>query len=103
AAAVFIMYVFLPFFLVVLLGLPVGAFVLALAFYKINNQPFINIVASAVSYYAKSKLYIWKKIERKPEEIKRVMPAEQKMVLPKITESKLRDLAWSLDVKEKIK
>ena len=102
-AAVFLMYVFLPFFLAVLFGLPVAAFAAALAFYKVNNQPFINVAANAVSYYAKSKLYIWKKTERKPEEIKRALPAEQKMVLPKITESKLRDLAWSLDVKEKVK
>lgn len=102
-AAVFILYVFLPFFFAVLFGLPVAAFALALAFYKVNNQPFINVAANAISYYAKSKLYIWKKIEKKPQEMRRAAGFEQKLVLPKITESKLRDLAWSLDVKEKIK
>ena len=102
-AAVFIMYVFLPFFLAILLGLPIAVFSLALAFYKINNQPFINVTANAISYYLKSKLYIWKKIEKKPQAAVQAPTIEQKMVLPKITESKLKDLAWSLDVKEKVK
>jgi hypothetical protein len=34
---------------------------LALAFFKINNKPFINIAESAFHYYLSNKLYIWKK------------------------------------------
>lgn len=101
-AALFIMYVFLPFFLVILLGLPVAGLAAALAFYKVNDQPFIKVMASAIGYYSKSRLYIWKKIE-KPRRAEAERLEQPKLVVPKITESKLKDLAWSLDVKEKIK
>ncbi len=102
-ASVFIIYVFGGMLGVIFLGLPIAVFAAALAFYKINGQPFINIAASAVSHYSKSKLYIWKRVETKKQDIRKIPALEQKLVLPKITESKLRDLSWSLDVKEKIK
>jgi len=77
----------------------------ALAFYKINNKPFINVVEAAFRYWKGSKLYIWKK-EDKPR-----TPATQEdaikqaknyasVMIPKISDSKLKDLSWSLDIKE---
>ena len=74
---------------------------LALAFYKPNGKPFINMLEAGFKYFTQSKLYIWQ--ERKGEEAKaRVMAgaAAQTAVRtgPKLTNSKLRDLAWSLDV-----
>ncbi len=102
AAALFIMYVFLPFFLVIILGAPVAGLAAALAFYKINNQPFIKVAANAISYYSKGRLYIWKKTE-KPVKVEERRPEAEKLITPKVTESKLKDLAWSLDVKEKVK
>ncbi|MBI2507296.1 MAG: PrgI family protein [Candidatus Niyogibacteria bacterium] len=104
AASIFIIYVFFGVAGVIFLGLPVGVLAAALAFYKVNNQPFISLLANALSFYAKSKLYIWKKRDikksaaQKTPEIKK-----EELVIPKITEGKLKDLAWSLDVKEKIK
>jgi hypothetical protein len=35
----------------------------ALAFYKINNKPFVSVIESAFHYYIGNKLYIWKKQE----------------------------------------
>ena len=101
-AAVFIIYVFVGMLGVIFLGLPVAGLAAALAFYKVNNQPFIKVAANAISYYSKGRLYIWKKSD-KPAKIEEKPPEEQKLNVPKITESKLKDLAWSLDVKEKIK
>ena len=105
AAALFILFVFLPFFLFILLAIPVGGFAAALAFYKVNNQPFIKVVANAISYYTGSRLYIWRKreVKKKKIEIAKPVPATLKIEVPKITESRLKDIAWSLDVKEKIK
>lgn len=102
-ASVFIMYVFLPFFLVVVFGLPVAGFALALAFYKVNNQPFIKVVSNALSFYFGSRLYLWRpgsgpKPETVPEKVR-----APKLEVPKMTRGKLKDLAWSLDVKEKVK
>ena len=103
-ATTFILYVLGGMVAVILLGVPVVVFALALAFYKINNQPFLNVVANAISHYSRSKLYVWKKIEKRAGATTEKIPAiEPKMVLPRITESKLKDLSWSLDVKEKVK
>ncbi len=74
----------------------------ALAFLKINNKPFVSVLESAFHYYTNSKLYIWKKSD-KP--IKRQDKAQENqnyasVMVPKISDSKLKDLTWSLDIKE---
>ncbi len=104
AGLAFIIYRFVPFSIIAFpLMFGAIALALALAFYKINNRSFIFAIESAFYYYINSKLYIWKKKEKKPERI----PIEQNktpntIYVPKLTESKLRDLTWSLDINEKI-
>ena len=76
----------------------------ALAFYKINNKPFVSVVEAAFKYYLGSKLYIWRKADKpKPQtteaEVKDAKNYASIMV-PKISDSKLKDLSWSLDIKE---
>lgn len=94
----FVLYKTLPFFFTILLGVPLAIFALLLAFYKINNKPFIYIVEAYISYMFQSKLYIWKK-EVKKNETKEVVPgAKPSIPLPKLSDSKLKDLAWSLDI-----
>jgi len=76
----------------------------SLAFVKINNKNFVDILAAGFSYITRSKLYIWRKID-KP------VTAEQKAVeitsadsffAPSLSQSKLKDLAWSLDVNKSV-
>ncbi len=80
------------------------AFSIALSFYKINNKPFIYTVEAAVKYFFSSKLYIWKKGDRavQKEEVKTEEELKQfaSVMVPKISDSKLKDLTWSLDIKE---
>ena len=99
------LYTAFPPFLMIFFAIPVAAFSLALAFYKINNQPFIKIVESALKYISSPRLYLWKKSKPKPgpvkTEIKKGTPPQ--IYIPKLTQNKLKDLAWSLDIKEKIK
>ena len=82
--------------------LPIIGFALALAFYKINNKPFINVVESAFNYYLGNKLYIWKKVDKKIEAKNAVgQPAStSEFYVPKLSDSKLKDLTWSLDIKQ---
>ena len=92
----FVLWKMLPAFVAILLIIPVGGFALALTFYRVNNQPFINIVESYLGYAFQSKLYIWKKAPKKAEAKKtEILPPS---MLPKLSGSKLKDLAWSLDV-----
>lgn len=62
---VVLLFFFLPNFIAFLLAVPVGIFSAALAFYKVNNRPFIFITEAAVRHFFKRKLYIWKKEENK--------------------------------------
>lgn len=87
----------IPFFLNIILILPIVIFATALAFYKINEKPFINVVESAIKYYVGSRLYIWKK-ETKQATIKDDEHSQTPLIVPKLADSKLKDLAWNLDI-----
>ncbi len=77
----------------------VGILGLALAFYKVNERPFIQVLQSFLTYTLKEKLYIWKHEGKKPGATPEKNTANPVFV-PKLSESKLRDLTWSLDVKQ---
>ena len=104
---IFILYVLLPFWLMIIFAIPVGALAFALAFYKMNNQPFIKIMENALKFFSSSRIYIWKKAPIQAQKTAvEAMKKESEMgqiSIPKLTESKLKDLAWSLNIKEKIK
>ena len=95
-----VIFLFLPKFFAVLLSLPILALGGALAFYKVNGKPFINTVESFVKYTLTNKLYLWKKEEKKPVAGPRETKPIDQVFVPKLSESKLRDLTWSLDIKE---
>lgn len=80
--------------------IPVVAFTLALAFYKINNKPFINVVEAAFNYYIGNKLYIWKHTEKKIVAQTQESQSTPDFYVPKLSDSKLKDLTWSLDIKQ---
>src|SRR3989344_5583656 len=85
-----------------LLAIPVAIFFGMLAFYKVNSQPFIKTVENFVSHYTRSRLFLWRKADR--PEIKQASTAETAKKIgspmPKLTESKLKELAWSLDIQK---
>jgi len=98
-----IIFILLPRFLAIVISLPIILFAAALAFYKFNDKPFINMVEAFVKYTFTNKLYIWKKEDKKPEagsaNQESRKPIEQ-VYVPKLSESKLKELTWSLDIKE---
>lgn len=93
-----IMFLYLPFLLFILLGIPVVAFTGALAFYKVNNKNFVEIIEAAFHFYSKDQLYLWKK-EKKQAAAPVIAPEAPREKL-RLSEGKLKDLAWSLDVKD---
>jgi hypothetical protein len=93
-----------------ILGLVLGAipilimagFAVALTFYRPNDKPFINMIEAGFKYFTQNKLYIWKK-EAVKENIKaKIEKGREEKIKSlgemRLTGSKLRDLAWSLDV-----
>lgn len=82
--------------IIVIMGLA-----LALAYYKINDRPFILTAEAGFYYFFKKKLYLWKKQEKKTER-KEIVKVPQQAFVPKLSEHRLKDIAWSLDIKESI-
>ena len=96
AALCYIIYRTLPLFIAILLIVPVGGFAGALTFYKPNGKPFVHMVQSFLNFHLNSKLYLWKKEARKKEE--RVEEKVDNAYIPRLTDSKLKELSWGLDV-----
>lgn len=101
-----VFFVYLPFIFALLLALPVAALAAALAFYKVNGKPFIEILEAGFNYYTGAKLFLWKREEPKAGELgaaaEAAAAAETALRVPrgtpKLTRGKLSELAWSLDV-----
>jgi hypothetical protein len=106
AGAVYLLWRVLPLWLAGPLIICVGGFAAALAFMQWNGRPFILALESAFYYLFRSKLYLWnseRRDKKKPatkEEQHAVRAAETYM--PGLSQSKLHELAWSLDIKERV-
>lgn len=93
-----VLFTLLPKLVAIPLSLPIAAFSLALAFYKINSKPFVEVVESFIAYQMASKLYIWKKEDKKAVAKDREVKAPAQVYVPKLSESKLKDLSLALDI-----
>jgi hypothetical protein len=103
AGLCFILFRFLPLILVLPLGIIAIGFSLALAFYQVNNKPLIYVIQSAFGYFFSNKLYLWRKKDKSPEKAKMGQGealSQSPLYVPKLSQSKLHDLTWSLDIKE---
>lgn len=93
--------VFFGVFFGLLLASPIVVLAVALAFYKINNRPFVNTMESAFKYFLKDKLYIWHKKEPGEGEREEKETKFSSLVVPNLSGNKLKDMNWELDVKKK--
>ncbi|RJQ37200.1 PrgI family protein [Candidatus Parcubacteria bacterium] len=114
----------LPLIVFFLLALPAAAGVGALPFAKVQGLPLTTVLSSAMNYYTRPRLYVWRALPPKGTEPKesaaaakeleqenqlRRMAGQQLAAAPKpgstdttLTEKRLQDLAWSLDIKETV-
>ena len=101
AGLCFVLYKLMGLLFSIIPILLVTGFVLALTFYKPNNKPFANMIEAGFKYFMQNKLYIWKKKKVENSSKKIAVGEEEKIMSPetlRLSGSKLRDLAWSLDV-----
>ena len=99
-----ILFTLLPLYLAIMIAIPIVAFAAGLAFYQVNGRPPIVVLEHAFMYLLGHKLYLWKQnIPKSPSTatgpaaaVGPVLPS-----VPKLSESKLRDLAWSLNIKDR--
>ncbi len=99
----FLIWTFIPSHtLAVILIIPIGGLFLALAFVKINERPFVEILESAFNYYSGSKIYTWRQPTDEPSSTKNIIAkATQEVAVAKANSNKLHDLAVGLDVLDK--
>jgi hypothetical protein len=105
--AAYLLYRVLPLFVSAPLILGVGGLAAALAFFEWNGRPFIVALENGFYYLVRSKLYLWNNEQKSKKAAARfVKPAEQvtasSVYIPKLSDSRLHELAWSLDIKERI-
>lgn len=98
----YLSYTYLNFFIAAPIMLVSLLFCAALAFVRINNKPFIHIVEAFTRYLMSPRLYIWKKVPKRKEEAGKSFSGSptQGLSIPALSVSKLKDLSWSLDIKE---
>lgn len=105
-----IFFVYLQIFIAFLLSAPVVALAAALAFYKVNGKPFIEVLEAGFNYYTGAKFFLWKhkdlNVEERSAAAEAAAEAEAAARVPrgapKLTRGKLSELAWSLDVQRPI-
>ncbi len=110
-----ILYFALPIYLSIIPILFFLSFGIALAFYKVNSKPFISFLESLFMYMFQPKLYIWKQ-EQKVAASENITASSTKLkddtiitdekpatnFIPKLSESKLRDMTWNLDTRSSL-
>lgn len=97
-----ILFTLLPLYVAIILAIPVIAFAAGLAFYQVNGRPFIIAMEHAFMYFLGHKLYLWKQREAKPTPAAAPQaPTSSSAGVPKLSESRLKDLAWSLNIKDR--
>jgi hypothetical protein len=98
AGIIVLLFFFLPNFIAFILSFPVAVFSGSLAFYKINNRPFIITVEAAIKLFFKNKLYVWKKKESQGYFSESVLSTDKKE-----TSGSLKDKNFMLGIEEGVK
>ncbi|MDO8676280.1 MAG: PrgI family protein [Candidatus Azambacteria bacterium] len=104
-AILFVTWFVFKFFIWIIIAIPVVAVASAFAFIKINDRPFVYFFLSFINYYLKPKLYIFSTVPIAPQPITLPEKPSESSSAPqsgatedkKITRSKLKELALSLD------
>ncbi|TSC70554.1 MAG: Uncharacterized protein CEO12_275 [Parcubacteria group bacterium Gr01-1014_46] len=103
AGMAFVIYTYIPIYIAVILIAVVIPLSIALAFYKINNKPFVDFLESAFMFYTKQNLYIWRKEQKKIVKSEADVAKESAQVyVPRLSDSKLKELSWTLDINENL-
>jgi len=92
----FVLWRLLPLPIAIFFILLVMGFSAGLAFYRVNNRPFVLFLESLLKYVFSKRLYLWN--PKRASEKKEVKKEEAVTQPPTLSEGRLRDLAWSLDV-----
>ena len=95
---VYLFFQLLPRIPAFVISAPVAGLALALAFKKINGQPFIKIIQAFIVHQISGKMYLWQKDYSKIEQPQEVQKVEKEEDIPVRPTNNLNKLSWSLNV-----
>jgi hypothetical protein len=101
----YVLWRVLPLFAAAPLIVGVLGLAAALAFMQVNGRPFLLALENAFYYVLHPKLYLWNNERSKRPQVKRAAEPSRgsaSVYVPKLSDSKLHELAWSLDINERI-
>jgi len=103
AGMCFVFYKLLPIWIGIFFILPIAGLTVCLVFVKINSKPFIYYLEAAFNYFISSKLYVWKQrlVKKGDKQEEEVSDTTKVSNVPMLSENKLKDLSWSLDIQDK--
>jgi hypothetical protein len=104
AGASYLLWRLLPIYASMPLILITAGLATALAFLQWNGRPFIIALESGFYYLIHTKLYLWNNTTKPivAHDVSVKSSGDRAIYVPKLSESKLHELAWSLDIKERI-
>ncbi len=103
--ASYIIWRILPIYLAGPLIAAVCGVAAGLAFFQFNGRPFIIGLENGFFFLMRSKLYLWNNARKKnapTPAMATLAPGRTEVYVPKLSESRLHELSWSLDIKERI-
>lgn len=104
AGSAFMAWRILPIYIAAFAIVGVGALGAALALFQWNGRPFILALEYGFYYLINTKLYLWshERKQKKAREVAKTAEIPAEVYVPHLSESKLHDLAWSLDIQQRI-
>ena len=103
--ACYLIWRVLPFYIAAPLMAGVGGLAASLAFLQWNGRPFIQALENGFYFLVRAKLYLWnnkQKAKKKASRYQLPPASSSEVYIPKLSDSKLHELSWSLDIKERI-
>lgn len=104
--AAYLLWRLLPIFIAGPLIIAVGGLAAALAFMEWNGRPFIVALENSFYYLLRSKLYLWDNEQKTKKVVPKILKMEEhadsSVYIPKLSDSRLHELSWSLDIQERI-
>jgi hypothetical protein len=104
AGACYILWRVLPLIIAAPFIVVVGGLAAGLAFFQFNGRPFIVALENGFFFLIRGKLYLWNNTAKTKKAPTSQLGGQKStpVYVPKLSESRLHELAWSLDIKERI-
>ena len=103
--ASYLVFRILPLYVAAPLIVVIGGLAAGLAFFQLNGRPFIIGLENGFFFLLRSKLYLWNNTRKKNTPapvVATLAQGKDEIYVPKLSESRLHELSWSLDIKERI-